>query len=378
MHVVQALAALSVGGSELVAAELTEYLIQQGVQVTVIAAPGPLQPRIEASGANYLPWPVNRKRLGTLRYIGKLRRWIAREQPDIVHVHSRLPALLILRALKGLPEHDRPAWVTSMHGCYSVSRYSSCMAAGDRVIAVSETTRDYTLHNYPVDESRLKLIYGGTSHAAFPFGYQPDGDWYAETVREFPELHGKRLLCLPGRLSRYKGHSMFINLVAEVASEHPDVHGIILGPGRAGSRYHDELVGLAKAAGIRERLTFTGERHDIREWMAASELVFNLCSDPPEAFGRTVLEALSLGRPVVAWNHGGVAEILARMYPQGAVTPDSPAALLEKTRAFLQQVPPVQPSEAFRLEDSMNQTLELYRTLLGQRKPEANAPMEMS
>ncbi len=378
MHVVQALAALSVGGSELVAAELTEHLIQQGVRVTVIAAPGPLQSRIEASGANYLPWPVNRKRLGTLRYIGKLRRWMAREQPDLIHVHSRLPALLTLRALKGMPERDRPAWVTSMHGCYSVSRYSSCMAAGDRVIAVSETTRDYTLHNYPVDESHLQLIYGGTSRSAFPFGYKPDDSWYAKTFREFPELKGKRLLCLPGRLSRYKGHSMFINLVAEITREHPDVHGIILGPGRAGSRYHDELVGLARAGGTRERLTFTGERHDIREWMAASELVFNLCSDPPEAFGRTVLEALYLGRPVVAWNHGGAAEILASMYPQGAVAPDSPRALLDKTRLFLQQAPAVQPSEAFRLEDSMSQTLELYRALLSERQSAANAPMEMS
>lgn len=378
MHVVQALAALSVGGSELVAAELTEYLVQQGVRVTVIAAPGPLQSRIEASGATYLPWPVNRKRLGTLRYIGKLRRWMARERPDLIHVHSRLPALLTLRALKGLPAHDRPAWVTSMHGCYSVSRYSSCMAAGDRVIAVSETTRDYTLHNYPVDESHLELIYGGTSHTAFPFGHRPDSQWYAETFREFPELKGKRLLCLPGRLSRYKGHGTFINLIAEITRQHPDVHGVILGPGRAGSRYHDELVGLARAGGIRDRLTFTGERQDIREWMAASELVFNLCSDPPEAFGRTVLEALYLGRPVLAWNHGGVAEILARIYPQGAVTPDSPAALLDKTRAFLQEVPAVQPSKAFRLEDSMNQTLELYRTLRSERQPGVNAPKETS
>lgn len=374
MHVVQALAALSVGGSELVATELTEHLISQGIRVTVIAAPGPLQPRIEASGAHYLPWPVNRKRLGTLRYIGKLRRWMTRKQPDLIHVHSRLPALLTTRALKGLAEQERPALVTSMHGCYSVSRYSSCMAGGDRVIAVSNTIRDYTLHNYPVDENRLALIYGGASPTAFPFGHQPSDAWYDTTFAEFPELRGKRLLCLPGRLSRYKGHGTFINLIAALADERPDIHGIILGPGRAGSRYHDELIGLAVAGGIRDRITFTGERRDIREWMSASEIVLNLCSDPPEAFGRTVLEALYLGRPVLAWNHGGVAEILSQIYPQGAVAPDSPAALLDRTRAFLDRAPAVAPSHAFRLEDSMDQTLELYRTLLTQRQSEAKRP----
>jgi glycosyltransferase involved in cell wall biosynthesis len=373
MHVVQALAALSVGGSEFVATELTEYLVGQGVKVTVLAAPGPLQERVEAAGADILPWPVNRKRLGTLRYIGKLRRWLKTNKPDLVHVHSRLPALLTVRALRGLPEAQKPALVTSMHGHYSVSRYSGQMAQGDAVIAVSEAIRDYTLHNYPVEPERVHVIHGGASHAAFPYGYQPPGSWMRDTLAEFPELKDKRWLCLPGRLSRYKGHAPFINLISALSRTHPGVHGIIVGAGRAGSRYHDELVGLAVAGGVRDRITFTGERQDIREWMAASELVFNLCSDPPEAFGRTVLEALYLGRPMVAWNHGGVAEILARIYPFGAVPPDNGAALLAQTATFLSQAPPVPKSDAFTLESSMHQTLELYRSLLHPHNPEDHA-----
>ncbi len=367
MHVVQALAALSIGGSEFVATELTEYLVRQGVRVTVLAAPGPLSKRVEAAGAQTLPWPVNRKRLGTLRYIGRIRRWLAEEQPDLVHVHSRLPALLAWRALRKLPEATRPAWVTSMHGHYSVSRYSGHMAAGDAVIAVSEAIRRYTLHNYPVDPERVTVVHGGASREDFPFGYRPPESWVRDTHERFPELAGKRWLCLPGRLSRYKGHGEFINLLAGLRDDYPDIHGVIVGAGREGSRYHDELVGLAIAGGVRERITFTGVRQDIREWMAASELVFNLCSDPPEAFGRTVLEALYLGRPVVAWNHGGVAEILADMYPFGAVPPDNPAALRAQTATFLRSAPPVEERNAYSLEASMQRTLEVYRSVLAAR-----------
>ncbi len=367
MHVVQALAALSIGGSEFVATELTEYLVRQGARVTVLAAPGPLSRRVEAAGAECLPWPVNRKRPGTLRYIGRLRRWLAEARPDLVHVHSRLPALLAWHALKKLPAQSRPALVTSMHGHYSVSRYSGHMARGDAVIAVSQVIRDYTLHNYPVEEQRVHVVHGGASRDEFPYGYRPDEAWFRNTVEQFPELRGKRWLCLPGRLSRYKGHGEFINLIAGLADDYPDIHGVIVGAGRAGSRYHDELVGLAIAGGVRDRITFTGVREDIREWMAASELVFNLCSEPPEAFGRTVLEALYLGRPVVAWNHGGVAEILAGLYPFGAVPPDNPAALRAQTATFLRDAPPVGQQDAFSLESSMRKTLDVYRFVLETR-----------
>ncbi len=374
MHVVQALAALSIGGSEFVATELTEFLVRQGVRVTVLAAPGPLSRRVAATGAQTLPWPVNRKRLGTLRYIGRIRRWLRDEQPDLVHVHSRLPALLTVRALKRLPADARPALVTSMHGHYSVSRYSGHMAQGDAVIAVSEAIRDYTLHNYPVDPARVRVVHGGASRQDFPYGYRPDDDWTRRTLAEFPELSGKRWLCLPGRLSRYKGHAEFINLLAGLAPDYPDIHGVIVGAGRAGSRYHDELVGLAIAGGVRERITFTGERQDIREWMAASELVFNLCSEPPEAFGRTVLEALYLGRPVVAWNHGGVAEILSALYPFGAVPPGNAAALRAQTATFLRQAPPVNRRDVFSLEASMRETLAVYHQLLDARNQEDSDP----
>jgi glycosyltransferase involved in cell wall biosynthesis len=98
--------------------------------------------------------------------------------------------------------------------------------------------------------------------------------------------------------------------------------------------------------------------------MAASSLVFNLCSDPPEAFGRIAPEALSLGVPVVAWNHGGVREVLQQMFPAGAVEPDNLSALIQKTRGFLQQTPRVAHSDAFGLRDSMEQTLNLYHSVL--------------
>jgi glycosyltransferase involved in cell wall biosynthesis len=238
------------------------------------------------------------------------------------------------------------------------------MTGGDRVIAVSDHIRQYTLYNYPsTDPARLVTVHGGISHQAFPFGYRPAEAWRKKTLRDFPELANRRLVCLPGRLSRYKGHADFIELASRLLSDVPDLQGVIVGKARPGSRYRDELEGLAKQYGVLDRITFAGARLDIRDWMAASEIVYSLCSDPPEAFGRTVPEALHLGVPVIGWDHGGVQETLAVLFPQGAVRPGDRKALLDRSRAFLAQKPVVSRNPAFGLRESMEKTMVVYQSV---------------
>ena len=67
---------------------------------------------------------------------------------------------------------------------------------------------------------------------------------------------------------------------------------------------------------------------------------------------------------MLAWNHGGVAETLAKMFPIGAVDPDNTVELLRKATEFLQNRPVVERSEAFTLSASMTQTLRLYESML--------------
>lgn len=365
MHIVQALVSLNVGGSELVATELSEYLVGCGHKVTIIAADGPLGPRARACGATHLDWAIGKKRLATLRYIKRLSEWFATEKPDIVHVHSRLPAWICWRAINRMAVEQRPALVTTMHGHYSVSRYSSVMARGRKTIAVSEHIRRYTLKNYQLaSPDDVVTIHGGASRELFPYNHQPAPGWKQGVETEFPELQNKRWLLLPGRITRWKGHVDFMHLIGALARDHPDIQGLFVGGGKAGSRYQLELQALAEKTGIGDRITFTGNRLDIRDWMSASELIFNLSNDPPEAFGRTVLESLCLGRPIIAWDHGGAAEILASMFPQGAVSPLDFQLLEKRTREFLQQPAMVEASNAFSLDASMRKHLAVYQELM--------------
>jgi hypothetical protein len=72
---------------------------------------------------------------------------------------------------------------------------------------------------------------------------------------------------------------------------------------------------------------------------------------------------------VIGWDHGGVQETLAGMFPQGAVAPGDRAALLERTRAFLQRRPAVEPRPVFGLRESMEKTMDVYRSVLEERSP---------
>ena len=110
-----------------------------------------------------------------------------------------------------------------------------------------------------------------------------------------------------------------------------------------------------------EDVSFLGARPDLREIMAISGVCVSLAGIP-EAFGRTALEALSLGTPVVGYDHGGTGEILAAMFPQGRCPPgDVDAAAARITR--LREAPLVPAAEhPFSLQRMLDQTLDLYES----------------
>ncbi len=293
-----------------------------------------------------------------------MRHWLAEQRIDILHARSRFPAWIAWLAWRGMNPATRPRWVTTVHGLYSVSRYSAVMTYGERVIAVSATIRDYLQRDYPeLPAERIQVIPRGVDPAEFPYGYQPPSAWLAEWHRHYPQLRNVPVLTLPGRLSRLKGHEEFIELMARLRAQGWPVYGLIVGgvePRR--QRYADQLRRRVQEKGLSEVVLFTGHRADMREIYAASTLVLSL-SMKPESFGRTVLEALSLGVPVIGYDHGGVGEILHRVYPAGLTPLGDLEQLTERVKALLTAAPPVPAEPVFPRQRMLDDTLALYAEL---------------
>jgi len=365
LTVLQVLPALQSGGVERGTLEVAAEVVRRGHRALVISAGGRMVGELEASGAEHVSWDIGRKSLATFRLVPRLRRLLREEHVDILHPRSRLPAWIAFLAWRGMDPNDRPRLVTTVHGFYSVGRYSAVMTRGERVIAVSESVRRYILDNYPrVDPGRIQVIHRGVDPVAFPYGYIPDEPWWQCWFGEYPMLKNRKVITLAGRITRLKGHADLIDLMVELRRGGDDICALAVGgehPRR--KRYAQELRHRVADAGLEKNILFTGQRADVREILAVSDLVVSL-SRQPESFGRTVMEALSLGVPVVGYDHGGVGEILEAVYPSGRVQPGDRAALRAAVERHLAQPPAVPADHPFHLDRMLAQTLELYESLV--------------
>ena len=369
LTVFQLLPALESGGVERSTLEIADALVRAGHRAIVVSAGGRLVPALEAVGGEHITLDIGRKSPFTFRHAARLRRLFGEGGADIVHARSRMPAWVARLALRGMPARERPRFVTTAHGLNSPSRYSAVMASGERVICVSETVRGHLRAHYPaVDPSRLRVIPRGIDPAAFPRAPLPDAGARAWAAAQFPALGGSgALLLLPGRGTRLKGHADGLRLLARLRADGSDARLWMPGardPSRAA--YVAELEALARSLGIEAAVAMTPPTDAIARAYAASDLVLQL-SRKPEAFGRTVLEALASGRPVAGWDHGGVGELLRSWQPRGAVAPFDEPALHAVAVAMLAD-PPAAVTMPDSLQAMKDATLSLYDELAGQSR----------
>lgn len=362
LTVLQLLPELEVGGVEQGTLEIAEALVTAGHRALVVSGGGRMVPKLQALGAEHFTLPVGAKRLKTLGIIRPLRRLLATERVDLVHARSRLPAWIGHFALRGLPVAHRPRWVTTVHGPYTANRYGRIMVSGDRIIAISEFIRDYLLDAWPgVEPDRVRVIPRGVDPLRFPYGFLPDADWRQPwALGSGPAPY---LLTLPGRLTRWKGQEDFLRMLASLVSRGLPVHGLIVGgPHPRKREFEQELRELAGKLGLAAHVSFLGQRQDMREILSVSSLVYSL-TQAPEAFGRTTLEALSLGRPVVGYDHGGTGEILRTMFPAGLVKAGDVEGAAERSAALLSATQTVPREHPFTLQRLQRDTLAVYEEL---------------
>ena len=364
LTVVQLIPRLHAGGAERSTLEISRALVLAGHRSVVISAGGRMVEQLQAEGGEHITLDLARKSLRTLGRLGQLRRLLQQIRPDIVHARSRLPAWLGWWAIKGLT--PRPHFVTTAHGLNSPGRYSAILLRGEKVIAVSQTLRDYVLSHYRwLESSRVRVIPRGIDAAAFPYGHRPDDGWTKAFFTEYPALAGAPLLTLPARGTRLKGHHDAIELLADLKRRGVEARLLLLGvvePGR--EEYLAELQELIRVRGVTSQVVLTPSRSDVRDIYAISTLVLQL-SNKPESFGRTVIEALSLCRPVLGYAHGGVGELLAELYPAGRVPPGDREKLVDRAAELLRVAPPIAPLQSYRLVDMQQATLALYAEVAG-------------
>ena len=373
LTVVQVLPELNSGGVERGTVDFARFLVATGYRSLVMSAGGRMEAELRAEGSEHIRFPVHRKSVFSLFKVPALRRELQRLNPDLIHVRSRMPAWLVWRALRRWPGTERPVLISTFHGLYSVNFYSAIMGCGDRVIAISQCVQDYISRNYPkIDPNKVRLIHRGVDTRQFHPNIDVSPKWWESLISDIPHIVDKQILLMPGRLSAWKGQRTFISLIDHLLAQGKEVHGLIVGdptPGKAA--YRAELVAEVERRGLSKSITFLGHRSDIAQLYKVSALVFNL-SEKPEPFGRTVIEALAVGTPVIAFDSGGPAESLAVCCADGLVPPGDIVTLVARAASLLANPPPVKISREFTADFQAQATLDVYMEALNERKESAD------
>ena len=367
LTVAQLLPALQGGGVERGTLEVAGELVRRGFRSIVISDAGRLVPDLLATGSEHLCWPIGRKSPASLRRVRPLRRFLAEQQVDILHARSRLPAWIAWLALRGMAPSTRPHFVTTVHGLYSVNAYSAVMLRGERVIAVSRHARDYILSSYPaVEPDRIRVIPRGIDTAYYRKGYRPDDVWLADWYRQYPQTRDRFVVTLAGRPTRSKGVLDFIDIAGRLRALGIPAHGLLVGdiPASREARIRRQITTALEETGVGDAVTLTGFRGDLREVMALSDAVVSL-SLHPESHGRTVSEALALGRPVAGYAHGGVGEQLSSLFPEGCVEVGDRDAMAQRLAGWFREPPSLEDVTPWPLSRTLDATLELYLEIAG-------------
>lgn len=305
MRIAQILPELHEGGVERGVIETNREFTLLENDSHVISAGGRLVEQLVYDGGHHHELDVCSKNILTapLRS-SKLSKLLDLVNPDIVHTRSRVPAWLAYWANK---KRKRP-FVTTVHGLNSVNRYSKIMTSGDRVICVSEVVRDYIIKNYNTDPDIIRVIQRGVDMNQF--NPQQIDTVSVSKIRDKFNLHGKLVITSVGRITWLKDYETFIKSMARLCQHTPEAVGLIVGGYRKDkSDYFKSLQQLVADYKLEGRIIFAGSQEDITSIYALSDIVVN-ASLKMGNMGRTVVEALALGTPVIATTFEGLRNIV--------------------------------------------------------------------
>lgn len=130
--------------------------------------------------------------------------------------------------------------------------------------------------------------------------------------RQFSVGGNDYLISNIGRITPWKGQHHFLGAIAETVKHYPNIKALIVGaPGKTDKdkQYLNSLQSLVEESSLQDHVIFTGNRNDIPEIMAASDIVVHSAC-LPEPFGLVIAEAMAAGTPVIATRGGGTPEII--------------------------------------------------------------------
>ena len=315
LKVLQVIPKLGYGGAETGCFDIAHYLFENNCSSFLITNGGPLTKYINKKKVKYIRLPVNSKNpiimlLNTIL----ISVIVFFYNIDIIHARSRAPAWSCFLASK----ITRKKFVTTFHGTYNFKSkikkfYNSVMLRSDLVIAGSNFIFSHIKENYKEylnNSKKFLVIFRGINIDYFDASttFTEDEDKLFKSWNLEVE---KKTILLPGRITEWKGHEMFIEAMNKINIQlgHKSFKAVILGSDQGRDLYKKKLIRLVEQYRMNDQIKFVDHCENMPLAYKISDLIVST-SIEPEAFGRIAVEAQSMEKPIIASNLGGSKETI--------------------------------------------------------------------
>ena len=288
-------------------------------KIHVICPPGPLANEIKSLKRQIDIDCIRMNSRSDLKAIMRIRKATKSAKADIIHVHGTRAGVLARLAAIGL---DKPIIYTEhlwtkqfrlaspiLNGLHSIGYWFLDLFT-TTTVAVSGAVQDFLIANGVTREEKIQVIYNGITATKL------EADTFNRADEDF------RIVTI-GTLNHNKGIQYLIKALPKVVKEFPNIKLDIVGDGP----YKKELVAEIKRSKLEKVVKFDGFVEDIREHLTK----FDVYIQPSlsESFGLAIVEAMSVGLPVIATNTGGIPEVVVEGKTGLLVEPANPEALSE-------------------------------------------------
>jgi L-malate glycosyltransferase len=264
----------------------------------ICQADSPMAQKAQADGLTVFPMVMRGE--VDLPAILRIRRLIGSHDYDIIHSHTSHAHTLAFLASLGcrvcrlVTRRVDFSFIRNRFLPVSVIKYRYM---ADFYIAISQEIKKVMVKD-GIAADRIFVVHSGIDLQRF------EGAAGGHLVKEFNLKPEEKVVINVAHLAGHKGQKYLVRAIPLVLAEIPQVRFFIIGQGEL----MPELKALAASLDLGPALTFTGFRNDVGAFYQLADLF--AMSSVQEGLGTAILDALALGKPVVAANSGGIPEII--------------------------------------------------------------------
>ena len=338
--ILQIVPSMDLGGAEVGTLEISSFMRKKSWKVIVASSGGNMVQKLILNGIIHIKLPLNSKNpLIMIANIFRLAWIIKKYKVKIVHARSRAPAwssyyaCLMFRGIK---------FVTTVHGAYKNQNfmkkfYNSIMFKSFKIVAISKYIKQYMIKNFKFSKKKLERI------IIIPRGIDPE-KFKPEKVKEKSIFNlskdwelpdGIPIILFPSRIAPFKGHITLLKALSILKKDPKNKFFCIMaGSIKQNSNFDDELKSFIEEYKLENYVKFPGPCLNMPAAYKLCDIVVSP-ADKPEGFGRIIIEAHAMNRPVIASAHGGSLELIKDNYNGYLFTPTDEFDLANKIKHLL-------------------------------------------